>query len=930
MNRKKLDDRIKKTIEAGVNNGHRSLVILLGSKGRDQVVILHQMLSQSQVRARPTVLWCYKSRDTLGFSTHRQKRMKQLKKKQKVGEAADVDDPFDLFISATNIRWCYYNETTKILGQTFGMVVLQDFEAINPNLLARTIETVEGGGMVILLLSTLESLQGLHDLTMDAHEKYRTSAHQNVVSRFNRRFILSLSECSACLTLDDKLNVISSIAHSPDLVSEARSNSDSQLKTLITSLVDTQPAHALVSCCKTLEQAKAVLQFLQVLADRTSVRSTVALTAARGRGKSAALGLAIAASIGLGYSSVTVTSPAPENLTTCFEFVLKGLSAMHYEQHTDFDIVYAQGTIGRYISRISIFKDHRQSIRYVSPTDSNGSAELVVIDEAAAIPLPTVKKLLGPHLTFMASTVHGYEGTGRALSLKLIRQLRSGDAPLYELNLTESIRYKPDDPVEAWLNKLLCLDVDLETVSQDSCPDPKECQLYHIDRDSLFSMHPLSEKFLRQLMALYTASHYKNSPNDLQMMCDAPAHSLFCLLGPRSSKDNKLPRVVTFIQVCLEGEIAKSTVEESLGRGRRAAGDLIPWTISQQFNDSAFASLSGARIIRIATDPGMQAMGYGSVAVNLLLEYYSGLVPFESESDEQALLSPLSERKAEKLHYIGTSFGLTPELFKFWNKLQFAPVYIRQTTNEATGEHSAILLKTIKPADWLAEFTVDFQKRFINLLAFQFRSFPASLALDIVNACNRFKVTNETSSILTLEQLRCHMSPHDVQRLLLYSRSLVDYHLVTDLMPVMARLLFTGKLGSISLSALQSALILSVGLQCKLFDQLSLEIGMEVSQMLGLFNRAIKKITTVIESIEEKAIENTIEPPPENLINNKMKPLAEELEKELEKEAAKIKNEDRIARTLIMKPKHMFKVKSIHPGKNKKWTEKQGNKRKLK
>ena len=51
-------------------------------------------------------------------------------------------------------------------------------------------------------------------------------------------------------------------------------------------------------------------------------------------------------------------------------------------------------------------------------------AELVVIDEAAAIPLPLVKKLLGPYLVFMASTINGYEGTGRSLSLKLLEQLR--------------------------------------------------------------------------------------------------------------------------------------------------------------------------------------------------------------------------------------------------------------------------------------------------------------------------------------------------------------------------------------------------------------------------------------------------------------------------------------------------------------------------
>ena len=46
------------------------------------------------------------------------------------------------------------------------MLVLQDFEAITPNLLARTIETVEGGGIVVLLLKTMTSLRQLYAMTM--------------------------------------------------------------------------------------------------------------------------------------------------------------------------------------------------------------------------------------------------------------------------------------------------------------------------------------------------------------------------------------------------------------------------------------------------------------------------------------------------------------------------------------------------------------------------------------------------------------------------------------------------------------------------------------------------------------------------------------------------------------------------------------------
>lgn len=43
---------------------------------------------------------------------------------------------------------------------------MQDFEALQPNLLARTIETVEGGGIIVLLLSSLSSLSSLYTMTM--------------------------------------------------------------------------------------------------------------------------------------------------------------------------------------------------------------------------------------------------------------------------------------------------------------------------------------------------------------------------------------------------------------------------------------------------------------------------------------------------------------------------------------------------------------------------------------------------------------------------------------------------------------------------------------------------------------------------------------------------------------------------------------------
>ena len=82
----------------------------------------------------------------------------------------------------------------------------------------------------------------------------------------------------------------------------------------------------LVGKCRTLDQARGVMTFLDAASEKT-LRSTVALTAARGRGKSAALGLSIAGALALGYSNIFVTAPSPENLTTLFEFVLKVISS---------------------------------------------------------------------------------------------------------------------------------------------------------------------------------------------------------------------------------------------------------------------------------------------------------------------------------------------------------------------------------------------------------------------------------------------------------------------------------------------------------------------------------------------------------------------------------------------------------------------------
>ncbi|KAL6258606.1 hypothetical protein P5V15_010560 [Pogonomyrmex californicus] len=939
--RTKLDNRLRVLIENGVTTGHRTMFVVVGEKARDQVVLLHHMLSKTIIKARPSVLWCYKK--DLGFSSHRKKRMRSLQKTIKSGKLdVNEDDPFKLFVVSTNIRYCYYNETHKILGNTYGMCVLQDFEAITPNLLARTIETVEGGGIIVFLLPSMSSLKELYTMKMDVHQRFCTEAHKNIICRFNERFLLSLASCTQCLVVNDKLEVqpISSqnltIEPVPKL---AISEEQSSLDVLKKSLQDTQPVSSLINCCKTIDQAKAVLKFIECISEKT-LKSTVSLTAARGRGKSAALGLAIAGAVAFGYSNIYISSPSPENLNTLFEFIFKGFDALGYQEHLDYGLVQSTNPeFNKATVRVNVFRDHRQTIQYIHPTDTHklNQAELLVIDEAAAIPLPYVKAMFGPYLIFVSSTINGYEGTGRSLSLKLLQQLRTQTAglnshngknekeqnektligrQLYELTLDESIRYKPGDPVEQWLCDLLCLNVTTHAPILSGCPPPDTCQLYYINRDTLFSYHKASELFLQRLMSLYVASHYKNTPNDLQMMSDAPAHHLFCLLGPLDSNKKDLPEILVVLQICLEGEISKTSINEGLTRGRRAAGDLIPWTIAQQYQDEDFSVLAGARIVRIATHPDYQGMGYGSRALQLLKQYYEIKMPNINENVQEPmemknapdkaidlleetieprnslppLLLKLSDRHPEHLDYIGVSFGITEHLLKFWKRSNFVPVYLRQTANDITGEHSCIMICKINAEQdndkWLQAYWSDFRRRFLSLLSYSFNTYSASLALSIL--------INKTISLkpitLSKETLNVYFTSYDLKRLQMYSNNMADYHLIMDLIPSLARLYFLNMMGEIHFSPAQSAILLGLGLQHKTVDKLAEELNLPSSQLLGLFNRIIRKSIQYFNMIAEKYIESTILTKESSSEKVKLNPLGgQSLHEELESAAKELK-----------------------------------------
>lgn len=100
-------------------------------------------------------------------------------------------------------------------------------------------------------------------------------------------------------------------------------------------------------------------------------------------------------------------------------------------------------------------------------------------------------------------------------------------------------------------------------------------------------------------------------------------------------------------------------------------------------------------------------MGYGTRALKLLEKYFKGEIydtDEKSDSEEETTTQPekapeksqlqteviqpreqkpllqiLSQRPPEKVHYMGTSFGVTQSLYSFWQKNGYIPIYLRLT-----------------------------------------------------------------------------------------------------------------------------------------------------------------------------------------------------------------------------------------------------------
>jgi tRNA(Met) cytidine acetyltransferase len=288
------------------------------------------------------------------------------------------------------------------------------------------------------------------------------------------------------------------------------------------------------------------------------------------------------------------------------------------------------------------------------------------VDEAAGIPAPLLSTLLEryPRICF-ATTVHGYEGTGRGFEVRF-REALDRRAPLWRrLPLTTPIRWSPGDPLEALVFRALLLDASPADIPQQQAPTPGAARLVRLDRDALVE----DESTLRQVFGLLVLAHYQTRPLDLRMLLDGPNIRVYCLRHGG--------QVLATLLAAEEGGMASEELRQAIFTGRRRPrGHLLPQTLSAHGGLLEAPALRYLRVVRIAVHPALTRRGLGA-----------------------RLLRGLAlEGRQGRFDLVGASFGATPGLIAFWQACGYRPAQMGTSRNAASGEHAIVMLRPLSPA----------------------------------------------------------------------------------------------------------------------------------------------------------------------------------------------------------------------------------------
>jgi len=542
-----------------------------------------------------------------------------------------------------------------LLGTTHGALVMDCHEACRPNALGRAVGAVDGGGLLVLCTPPLDSWPDRRD-GFDETLAVPPFDVSDVAGNFRRRLVALLRAHPGIGVVD-----VGDGSGEPTVERDGLTDPAPRVAPDPPTVPDDPlfPA-AVYERCRTDDQATAV-EALEALGDPGHA---VVVEADRGRGKSSAAGLA-AGALALDGRDVLVTAPqyrgAAEVFARAREVLTDGDALAGDPDESDPTLLESPG--GR--------------VRFAKPTaaaDLPEAPDAVVVDEAAALPVRLLERFLDAPAAAFATTVHGYEGAGRGFSVRFRDRLSESDFDVTDATMADPIRYAAGDPVEVWAFRALLLDagpaVDslVDGAGADRDPDGEgdsdtESVAYRaFDAADLLA----DEHLLREVFGLLVAAHYRTEPSDLARLLDAPNVSVRALTYGG--------HVVSVALLAREGDLP-ADLRGDMYEGGRVRGNMIPDVLTSQLRDEDAAVPGGLRVLRIATHHAVRSRGLGS-----------------------RLLSEIRAAFADRVDWLGTGYGATPELLAFWRANGYSIVHLSTTRNDASGEYSAVMLDPLSDA----------------------------------------------------------------------------------------------------------------------------------------------------------------------------------------------------------------------------------------
>jgi tRNA(Met) cytidine acetyltransferase len=518
----------------------------------------------------------------------------------------------------------------QLLGQEFDVLVYDAHGGLDPDGLGAATGTLRGGGLLVLLTPPLGDWPRRCD-----PQAQRIAVHPftpaDVGGRFIARLVRVLEADPDCSIVDQGRPL-----PPPPLPAEAPSAPP------CTAASPARPA--------TADQQHAVAAIVKTARGRA--RRPLVITADRGRGKSAALGLAAARLLLADGARILVTAPRRAAVEPIFRHAAAVLEDSPTESQAGRDgLACGQGRLA-----------------FIAPDALDLTAppaDLLLIDEAAGIPAPLLERALTRYRRVVfATTVHGYEGTGRGFEVRFRERLERLAPDWRHLTLAAPIRWAPHDPLEALTAQALLLSAAPAATEAVAAATPARCTAASLDRDTLVQ----DEATLAELFGLLVLAHYQTRPLDLRHLLDGPNVRIQVLRHGRA--------IVATALTADEGSFAADLTEAVFAGHRRPRGHLLPQTLSAHAGLAEAPRLRYRRIVRLTVHPALVGRGLG----RRLLEALA------------------SEAEADGVDLLGASFGATPGLIAFWGRCGHAPAQLGTHRNAASGEHGLVVLRPLTAA----------------------------------------------------------------------------------------------------------------------------------------------------------------------------------------------------------------------------------------